>query len=214
MKNYISNSNSKLAQDQIFTWGIPAYESKTGLRTCPNAGECLKGCYARQGFYVMPSVSVAQEARLALALSPDFVAKIDAEIKRRGIKRLRIHDSGDFFSVDYTNKWLEVIRRNPGTRFYAYTKMVSFFKARQALLPQNFHVIYSEWGTKDQRIDTTKDSHSRVFASLAELKSAKYSDAHKRDYPSLMGKQKIGLVYHGAPSRAWNTGNGLAHAQA
>lgn len=211
-KNYLSNSNSKLKLDSIFTWGIPAGESKTGLKTCPNAGACARGCYAMQGFYVMPNVAAAQEERLALALSPAFVETIDAEIKRRKVKRLRIHDSGDFFSVNYTNAWLEIIRRNPSVRFYAYTKMVSFFKARMALLPENFHVIFSEGGTQDSKIDQETDRHSRVFASVSELRAAGYSDAHKRDRPSLMGQQKIGLVYHGAPSRAWNTGKEFAHA--
>lgn len=205
MKNLLSFSNSKLKQDSIFTWGIPAGESKTGIITCPNAGACKRGCYAMQGFYVMPSVAVAQEARLSLALSPVFVDTIDAEIKRRKVKRLRIHDSGDFFSVGYTNSWLEIIRRNPGVRFYAYTKMVSFFKARQKLLPSNFHVIFSEGGTQDSKINQEKDRHSRVFATVGELKRAGYSDAHKRDKPSLLGHQRIGLVYHGAPSRAWET---------
>ena len=204
-KNYISFSNSKLKADKIFTWGIPAYRSASGMVTCPNAGECLKGCYARQGFYVMPSVAIAQEARLALALSPQFVAVIDAEIKRRKISRMRIHDAGDFFSIAYTNAWLEIIRLNPGTKFYAYTKMVKFFKAREKLLPANFHVIYSEGGTQDNAIDCDSDRHSRVFPSVQELRKAKYSDASERDYPSLLGKRLIGLVYHGAPSRAWVT---------
>lgn len=226
MKNYLSFSNSKLKRDGIFTWGLPAgkytvtdrfleelktlnvkNEYKPGdiIVTCPNAGLCASGCYAMQAFYVMPSVKRAQETRLALSLSDAFVDTIDAEIKRRGIKRLRIHDSADFFSLAYTNQWIEVMRRNPGTKFYAYTKMVTFFKARQALLPANFHVVYSQGGTQDAKIDISTDRHSAVFGSLAELKRAKYSDASKRDLPTFQGKQRIGLVYHGAPSRQWRT---------
>lgn len=204
MANSLSFSNSKLKADGIFTFGIPAGKSASGIVTCPNAGECSKGCYAMQGFYVMPSVRKAQEARLALALSDAFVETIDAEIKRRRVKRLRIHDSGDFFSVDYTNKWMEVIRRNPGVKFYAYTKMISFFKARMKLLPENFHVIFSEGGTQDSKIKAN-DRHSRVFPDIQALKAAGYSDASQRDKPSLLGEMKIGLIYHGAPSRQWVT---------
>lgn len=203
--NFLSDSNSKLNVDGIFTWGIPAYRSKSGMVTCPNAGACLTGCYARQGFYVMPSVAKKQEERLALALSPAFVETISAEIKRRDIRRVRVHDAGDFFSVAYTNAWLEIMRQNPDTRFYAYTKMVSFFKARAKLLPPNFHVVFSEGGTQGARIDTETDRHSRVFSSASELRKAKYSDAHKRDMPALLGKLRVGLVYHGAPSRSWAT---------
>lgn len=208
MKNYLSNTNNKLRLDSIFTWGIPAGESRDGINTCPNKGACASGCYARQGFYVMPNVAAAQEERLALALSENpfaFICAIDDEIKRRKVKRLRIHDSGDFFSLRYTSSWLKIMRRNPSVRFYAYTKMVSFFKAREKLLPPNFHVVYSEGGTQDARIDVDKDRHSRVFRTVAELKRAGYSDAHKRDRPALVGAQRVGLVYHGAPSRAWQT---------
>lgn len=206
MRNYLSFSNSKLKQDDIYTFGIPAYRSASGVSTCPNAGECLKGCYARQGFYVMPSVRAAQEARLALALTDDFVDVIDAEIKRRGVKRLRIHDSGDFFSVEYFNRWLAVIQRNPQVRFYAYTKMVTFFKARMKLLPSNFHVIFSEGGTQDSKIDVSVDRHSRVFATMSDVVANGYDNAVKNDLPALNGSLRVGLAYHGAPSRSWTTG--------
>lgn len=205
MKNYLSLSNSKLKKDNIFTWGIPAYKSESGMITCPNAGECLKGCYARQGFYVMPTVRQAQEARLELSLTDNFVSVMDAEIKRRKVKRLRIHDSGDFFSVDYLNKWLNIMHLNPNVVFYAYTKMVKLFKAKQKLLPANFHVIYSEGGTQDKAINQATDRHSRVFETLKQLRQAKYSNAYVSDKAAMQGKQYIGLVYHGAPSKQWNT---------
>lgn len=158
-----------------------------------------------QGFYVMPSVRKAQEDRLALAMSGAFVDTIDAEIKRRGVKRLRIHDSGDFFSVAYTNAWLEIMRRNPATQFYAYTKMVTFFKAREKLLPGNFHVIFSEGGTQDAKINLATDRHSRVFSNYAELVAAGYSDAVASDSAALRGEARVGLVYHGSRGRAWKT---------
>lgn len=205
--NYLSNTNSKLRKNNIFTFGIPAGYSAAGIKTCPNAGECLKGCYARQGFYVMPNVAKKQEERLELFLETPglFILTISEEIKRRKVKRMRIHESGDFFSVEYTNCWLEIIRRNPKTKFYAYTKMVRFFKAREALLPTNFHVIYSEGGTQDHSINRESDKHSRVFSSEKEMRESGYADNFRSDYAALIGKQKIGLVYHGNPSKKWST---------
>jgi hypothetical protein len=35
---------------------------------------------------------------------------------------VRIHDSGDFFSDEYTQAWLRVMRARPTVLFYAYTK--------------------------------------------------------------------------------------------
>lgn len=205
--NYLSNNNSKLRKNNIYSWGIPAGESKSGIKTCPNAGLCATGCYAMQGFYIMPSVSKAQEARLKLAESDLFIDAIDDEIKRRGVKRLRIHDSGDFYNGKYLMKWIEIINRNPQTKFYAYTKMIKLFKGweNQSRLPSNFHVIYSTGGTQDSAIDFENDRHTKVFSSLKELKQAGYSNAYKDDYAAFSGKNKIGLVYHGYKSTAWRT---------
>ncbi len=204
--NYLSFSNSKLKADNIYTFGIPAGQSKSGINTCPGKGTCATGCYAMQGFYVMPNVAKKQEERLALALQPSlFVSTINAEIERRKVTRVRIHDSGDFFSLGYFNSWLSIIQSNPNVTFYAYTKMVRFFKARESLMPKNFHVIYSEGGTQDALIDQQRDKHSRVFPSESALKRAKYSNAAHSDRPSIQGKQRIGLVYHGHNSKAWAT---------
>jgi hypothetical protein len=66
------------------------------------------------------------QARLAenqaLAQADDFVARIAAEIHRRGVHTLRIHVSGDFHDAAYVNKWAATARRCPRTTLYAYTR--------------------------------------------------------------------------------------------
>lgn len=208
MKNYLS-TNSKLRKSGIFSWGIPAYRSSTGKLTCPGANDCIKGCYARAGFYVMPNVAASQEARLRLSETEAFINTIDSEIKRRKIKRLRIHDSGDFYSRSYLEKWQTIIAKNPGTLFYAYTKMLPLFKPNPGSglrfqSQPNFIVIFSEGGKWDTLIKST-DRHSRVFESAAELKKAKYADAHVYDSAAFGKNHRIGLVYHGPASRNWTT---------
>src|SRR5580704_2787249 len=185
----------KMSGVKTFNWGIPAYKSASGFKTCPNAAACVKGCYATQGAYTFSNVAKVFENRLKLALSDAFIETIDAEIKRRNVKRLRIHDSGDFFSVDYWTKWRIVIERNPEVSFYAYTKRVSLFKGMP--LPTNFTIIYSYGGTEDKLIDRNTDRHSWVFPSIAALKKAGYADAHVNDSVALGSNPKIGLVYHG-----------------
>lgn len=34
----------------------------------------------------------------------------------------RVHESGDFYSAAYVDKWADIARRHPGLTFYAYTK--------------------------------------------------------------------------------------------
>lgn len=187
---------------KTFNWGIPAYQSVTGLKTCPNAAACAKGCYATMGAYKFSNVAKVFESRLKLSLSPNFIKIIDDEIKRRKIKRLRIHDSGDFYSKKYLEDWLKIMRANPNTVFYAYTKAVSMIKEYQAdgLLPTNFVVIFSFGGTEDKLINKDKDRHSWVFSSVEALNQAGYSDAHLDDAVALGQNHKIGLVYHGTKS--------------
>lgn len=141
MKNYLSQNSKikKMTGVKTFNWGIPAFRSKDGFSTCPKAGICAKGCYAKQGAYTWSNVSQAFENRLTLSQSNQFIDTLNAEIKRRKVQRLRIHDSGDFYNAEYLDKWLKIVQANPDVQFYAYTKMVEMFKSYT--LPNNFPVI-------------------------------------------------------------------------
>lgn len=204
LKQYLS-TNTKLKRDGIYSFGIPAYKSSTGLITCPGALNCIKGCYARTGLYNMPSVKRAQEARLALTKDSElFIAVIDTELRKRKVKVLRIHDSGDFYSEQYRDAWFSIMQLNPKVRFYAYTKNIPLFHGIK--LPLNFTLIYSEGGKFDSSINTETDRHSRVFETLKQLKQAGYTDTTKHDKQAFTAKSnKIGLVYHGGKAKAWTT---------
>jgi hypothetical protein len=66
------------------------------------------------------------QARLAenltISQADDFVARITAEVHRRGVPTVRIHVSGDFYDADYVRRWAAIARRCPRTIFYAYTR--------------------------------------------------------------------------------------------
>lgn len=191
---------------KTFNWGIPAFRSRSGFNTCPKAGICAKGCYAKQGAYVWSNVSQAFEKRLEFSFSANFVSILDSEIKRRKIARLRVHDSGDFYDLKYLNKWLTLAHWNKNTIFYAYTKQVGMIKAlmRQGHWPKNFKIIFSLGGKEDHLIDLKNDRHSAVFPDRVSLLRAGYTDASEDDSKALGGCRKIGLVYHGARSKAWD----------
>jgi len=204
-------SNAKMRKDNILAFGIPAYKTESGRLTCPAAAECLKGCYAKQGFYVMPNVARAQETRYALTKSKAFVTTMVAEIQKRKPAVVRIHDSGDFYSREYLEKWLEIVRACPETRFYAYSKMIPLFKPAPGSglrfnPPSNFKIVFSYGGKYDFMINRETDNHSVVFSTVDELQKAGYVDCHERDYTFMDGVQKVGLVYHGFTSKAWKAG--------
>ena len=197
----------------LFNFGIPAYQSRTGFKTCPMAGECAKGCYAQAGAYVWPAVTEAYEYRLRVTLGPNFEKLMMRELttklttaKRKDQKLVvRIHDSGDFYSLTYLERWVNVMKTFPEVHFYAYTKQIPLF-LKYPRLPTNFRVIFSEGGLADHKIPSTH-FHSRVFQDPETLASEGYADASSDDLVAAMGKNhRIGLVYHGAKSKQWSTG--------
>ena len=200
MKNYLAQ-NSKMKKSGAVNFGIPAFRSKEGFKTCPKAGQCAKGCYAMQKTYTWPQVKAAYEKRLALTRSPEFVETIDKEIKRRKIKKVRVHDSGDFYSKEYLTNWLLIASYNPDTLFYAYTKQVRMVKGTS--LPPNFKIIFSFGGKEDKLIDMSQDRHSRVFANESQLKVFGYANASVNDDVALGDNPRIGLIYHGAKAKQW-----------
>lgn len=195
----------------VYNFGIPALKSETGLSTCPNAGLCAVGCYAKSGAYLWDNVKNAYEKRLAATLQSDFVFNMQKEIetllKKHNTKKLviRIHDSGDFYSAEYLAAWFNIMQKFPIVTFYAYTKMVSLIKGR--MIPNNFTVIYSYGGKKDHLINPLTDRHSQVFDSIASLQAANYVDVSTNDLLAIGANPRIGLVYHGAKSfknTLWN----------
>ena len=191
------NSKMKKSKEKIWNFGIPAYQSQSGFKTCPNAGACAIGCYARSGAYMFSNVKTAFEYRLEVSQSNTFVCLMQTEIDKKQVKFLRIHDSGDFYDKEYLFKWMSIMHSNPNTLFYAYTKQVKMFKELAFLFPKNFVYIYSFGGLQDSLIDVTKDRHSMVFPSVYALRKAGYVNTSNEDSPAFKSiNHRIGLVFH------------------
>lgn len=83
-----------------------------------------------------------------------LVQLIDAGIQQnrnRNTRRVRIHESGDFFSLGYLQAWVEVAIANPDLVFYCYSKSLNFFL--HVDLPSNFYLTASYGGRFDYLID-------------------------------------------------------------
>ena len=192
----LSDGNSKLKKSGIVSFNL------IPIVHCPLAGSCKAFCYATVGQQAFASGVKRRAAAFKATLSPTFVQDMHSEIQRwkRKIKAIRVHDSGDFYSMDYLRNWLEIARLNPDVRFYAYTKSLPFVhKAFElGLVPSNFRLIQSVGGLADSRI--RKDlPHARIFGTLDELIDAGYADASETDDASAFGDSPfIGLVVHGA----------------
>ena len=188
---------SKLLGKKVFNFGIPAYKSASGKLTCPMALECVKFCYAKKGAYIWSNVKPAFEKRYELTKTDEFIEKMNAEIKSKKADFVRIHDSGDYYSKAYLDKWLKIAIHNPNVKFYSYTNMVEMFK--NTILPNNFDVIYSNSGKQKHMIDRTIDRHTEIFKSKDELIAAGYANASENDLNATKWfntTNKVGLIYH------------------
>jgi hypothetical protein len=202
MKYFLTNGNRELKADGIFTWSLPALATKlsTGKNflTCPNAGVCAQLCYARSGTYNFSNVKAAHTRNLELTLDDlqGWKTAIIEELKLKryqGGKSVRVHDSGDFYSAEYFQAWLEIAASSPHVFFYAYTKEVAMVK--RFSLPSNFVIIYSMGGKQDHLVDKEKDRHADVFPSIEALVKAGYADQENSDLlAATLPTNKIGIV--------------------
>ena len=196
--------NSKLKRTskelgvRVFNFGIPAYKSASGKLTCPFADECIKFCYAKKGAYVWSNVQPAFEKRYQLSKTNKFVPAMIDEIVNKRPNYVRVHDSGDYYSKQYLQKWLRIAKTFPEVNFYSYTNCIKMFK--DIKLPSNYDIIFSDSGKQKHLIDQIRDRHTKIFHNHTELISSNYIDASKIDLYATKWFNKdninVGLLAH------------------
>ena len=194
----IKETGDKLNK-RVFNFSIPAYKSQTGKVTCPFADKCIKFCYAKKGNYKrFPSVRNGMEKKYQLTKEPNFVDLMNKEIQKKKPDFIRVHDSGDYYSKAYLDKWLTIAKENPKVKFYSYTNSIKFIKELQEI-PRNFDFIFSDSGKQVNLIDKSKDRHTKIFDSIESLNKLGYKNASKIDLFATKWfnpTNKVGLIFH------------------
>ena len=116
----LSKGNTKLAKE-VGTFSILANMEICG-RECP-------GCYAikEQNGRFKATVNQGRTLRYNISKGDQFVNAMVKEILgSRTFKYIRLHGSGEFYSQEYINKWIEIAKKvyeiKPEIVFYTYTK--------------------------------------------------------------------------------------------
>jgi hypothetical protein len=188
---------SKALNLRVFNFGIPAYKSASGKLTCPMADTCVKFCYAKKGAYIWSNVQPAFEKRYQLSKTDEFIGAVNAEIIKKKVDYVRVHDSGDYYSPKYLAKWIQIAKDNPNVRFYSYTNMVDMLL--KADLPDNYDIIFSDSGKQKNLINERRHRHTKIFSSHSDLMDADYVDATNVDLMATRWfneNKKVGLVFH------------------
>lgn len=140
------NGNKKLEKN-VLIWDIPA------IVTCK--GQC-KGCYA------LKAERIYKNTRVMRAFHYEIIKQALQDVRKRDylvrymmtelenhqliykLPVVRLHASGDMFSDEYLKFWLDIIKANPGIKFYTYTKMYSNDEIDKINRQyQNFNIVKS-----------------------------------------------------------------------
>lgn len=133
----LSEGNKKLVPQKnkfnFLIFNLPA------VITCPYSTEmCRACCYALKAEKQYKTAREARRRNYAATLSNSFVADmlelIAAYMERPKYQKIpcyfRIHESGDFYSRDYFQKWLTIIKtcqeKYPNIKFNFYTKSIDY----------------------------------------------------------------------------------------
>ena len=160
---YISRGNHKLS-NKIGIWNLPH------KKTCIGSGICRNFCYENKVAKRWIHVNNSREKNYRESRERDFISIMTKKISKSLIPLFRIHESGDFYSQEYLNKWIEIAKNCKDTLFIAYTKS---FTLDFDKIPKNMKIIQSYGSRFDNKINTRRNT-ARVITDSKELKKNEY----------------------------------------
>ena len=114
---------------------LPASTAIFNLPPVQTCGRHCAGCYAMKAQRQYKTARAYRAEMLYFTGLASFVPAVIAQIRERlakgaagriksnnRLRAVRVHESGDFYSVAYIKKWAAIARALPAVRFYAYTK--------------------------------------------------------------------------------------------
>lgn len=216
----ISNSNAKINH--------PYFSLPAGY-TCPFADVCKsfvnrdRSDFKSSGMKIMDTGDVRCYAASAELAYPavqnsrwknfDLLQKFKGDVKGmanlieksleyhgKNFTLFRIHESGDFYSQEYFDAWLEVIAKNPSIKFYAYTKAIPYWVNRMGQIPANFKLTASKGGKHDDLIDQYGLKFSQIVNTPEEAKALRLP-IDVDDSLAYNSDESFALLLHGVQSK-------------
>lgn len=126
--------------------GNEKIEKKTCIVFCMPTTICpvqCPGCYAKRPERQYKNCLPSRMRNYEASLNETFVPNMISELKKNKRTIVRIHESGDFYSQDYLDKWQAIISACPEKRFYTYTKTERLFNFTAILSLENFNLVSS-----------------------------------------------------------------------
>jgi hypothetical protein len=216
--------NAKLARldPAIWTFSLPAGHSCPQSRECRSRADRKSGwmtdgvhtrfrCYAATMEARHPSVRRSRWSNydaLRACRSREEMTRLMLDSLSPFCRVLRVHDSGDFFSLDYLRAWLEVARQRRDTIFYWYSKSLSYWATCKDDLGDGHSpgriknvVPTASWGgAEDELIGACGFRSARVVFSQAEAEALNLPIDHDDSHAMTHGPD-FALLLHGTQPR-------------
>lgn len=118
LPDLLVNGNAKIGSN-VYHFSTAATNKGIGTCFC----NC-PGCYGTTGCYCFASTKYSLSMRTYFARNElEFTRnELIREIHENKIKYVRIHATGDFFSREYVQMWIDVAKECPKCVFWTYTK--------------------------------------------------------------------------------------------
>jgi len=115
----LTPGNKKLGGHRIWGFALPSGTAAVCVGMTP---ACRAHCYAVRTERYRRSAARRYARNLARSRRPDFARRVRAFVMAHGVRVVRIHTGGEFYSADYAAKWVAVARRARRARFFTYTR--------------------------------------------------------------------------------------------
>ncbi len=164
---------NKYYEGIVYEWNLPS-----GF-TCPFAMECLVKVDRHTGKFDNKSkayrcYSAMQERFPAVRnhrwANFDFLRDGGKPEIPKKAEAVRIHMSGDFYSQDYFDMWLDICNENPKIEFWAYTKSLKYWEKRINEIPDNLILTASKGGRNDNLIDEYNLKNVEIIKTKEDAK--------------------------------------------
>lgn len=164
---------TKYYEGVVYEWNLPS-----GF-TCPFAMECLVKVDRHTGKFDNKSkayrcYSAMQERFPAVRnhrwANFDFLRDGGKPEIPKKAEAVRIHMSGDFYSQDYFDMWLDICNENPKIEFWAYTKSLKYWVKRINQIPDNLILTASKGGRNDYLINEYNLKNVEIIKTKEDAK--------------------------------------------
>ena len=208
----------KTCPGALFCKSFAVLDQLTGKRRIQDGPETIFRCFAASSEVQYDGAfhnrannlsTVVEYLQIGVEYAAEQISVALNNFRTRKTKLVRIHESGDFFSLAYLQAWLKVAEANPTLKFYCYSKSLEIFQQFGLVnLPSNFYLTASYGGKWDTLIDQGLfPRYAKVFMTEDDAQAAGLEVDH--DDSHCFGDGPFALLVHGTQPKGSDWGKAI-----